>query len=199
VLTKRIPPGKGLAGGSSDAAAVLLGLNELWALGMSREETTETAASLGSDVPLFLAPSAARITGRGERVTPLEIHSFTAVLHVPAVSCSTQAVYRAYDRQPTPMGRQLDTGLLKAYPPSAWRGLLRNQLAPAAESLCAELAALWAGLAEALALPVCVTGSGSASFIPCDSDDEAISLVTSLPEDLRRRCVIVPSLPAKPR
>lgn len=67
-LRKRIPHGAGLGGGSSDAATALLGLNELFAAGLERDRLTSLAAKLGSDVPFFLAQSAAHCRGRGEIV-----------------------------------------------------------------------------------------------------------------------------------
>ena len=70
-LSKRIPVAAGLGGGSSDAAAVLVGLNRLWGLGLSREEMIPLAASLGSDVPFFLEGGTAMVSGRGERVRAL--------------------------------------------------------------------------------------------------------------------------------
>jgi len=70
-LLKRIPLGAGLGGGSSDAAAVLLALNELWQLGLSLSELAALASGLGSDVPFFLYKGTALIEGRGDRVTPL--------------------------------------------------------------------------------------------------------------------------------
>ncbi|MDP2675876.1 MAG: 4-(cytidine 5'-diphospho)-2-C-methyl-D-erythritol kinase, partial [Dehalococcoidia bacterium] len=70
-LTKRIPVAAGLGGGSSDAAATLRGLDELWGLGLGGEKLAEMAAGLGSDVPFFLAGGTALAEGRGERVTPL--------------------------------------------------------------------------------------------------------------------------------
>ena len=70
-LAKRIPVAAGLGGGSSDAAAVLVGLNRLWGLGLSRRELTPLAASLGSDVPFFLEGGTAMVSGRGERVRAL--------------------------------------------------------------------------------------------------------------------------------
>ncbi len=67
-LTKRIPSQAGLGGGSSDAAAALVAGNRLWALGLSADQLSTIAATLGSDVPFFLAPRAAVCTGRGEQV-----------------------------------------------------------------------------------------------------------------------------------
>lgn len=69
-LQKRVPHGAGLGGGSSDAATVLLGLNEFHRAGMSVDVLTELAAALGSDVPFFLRRGPAVCRGRGERVEP---------------------------------------------------------------------------------------------------------------------------------
>ncbi|MCS6802150.1 MAG: 4-(cytidine 5'-diphospho)-2-C-methyl-D-erythritol kinase [Chloroflexota bacterium] len=70
-LLKRIPVASGLGGGSSDAAAALLGLSRLWGLEYSREQLQPLAAQLGSDVPFFLWGGTALAEGRGERITPL--------------------------------------------------------------------------------------------------------------------------------
>jgi 4-diphosphocytidyl-2-C-methyl-D-erythritol kinase len=70
-LEKSIPAGMGLGGGSSDAAAVLRGLNRLWELHLPEDDLTRVAADVGSDVPFFLAGGAALVTGRGEHVEPL--------------------------------------------------------------------------------------------------------------------------------
>ncbi len=68
---KRIPVAAGLGGGSSDAAAALRGLNELWKLGRSDAQLAEAGAGIGSDVPFFVYGGTALAEGRGERVTPL--------------------------------------------------------------------------------------------------------------------------------
>ncbi|MFW6174502.1 MAG: 4-(cytidine 5'-diphospho)-2-C-methyl-D-erythritol kinase [Chloroflexota bacterium] len=70
-IVKRIPVAAGLAGGSSDAAAVLRGLNRLWGLEMSHGALEEVAASVGSDVPFFLTGGTALVQGRGEHVVAL--------------------------------------------------------------------------------------------------------------------------------
>lgn len=70
-LDKRIPAGMGLGGGSTDAAAVLRGLNRLWGLGFSDDRLCEVGATVGSDVPFFVVAGSALVTGRGERVEPL--------------------------------------------------------------------------------------------------------------------------------
>lgn len=71
-LEKRIPHGAGLAGGSSDAASTLKGLNDLFALGLTRDDLRELAAEIGSDIPFFLYDSVCDCRGRGEFVEPLE-------------------------------------------------------------------------------------------------------------------------------
>ncbi len=71
-LEKHIPSGAGLGGGSSDAAAVLRGLNILWELGLPLEKLAEIGAGLGSDVPFFIYGGTCLAEGRGERITPLD-------------------------------------------------------------------------------------------------------------------------------
>lgn len=72
-LAKRIPMGAGLGGGSSDAAATILGLNRLLNLGWSIEQMAETGQALGSDVPFFFYAPTAVVAGRGERVRPIRV------------------------------------------------------------------------------------------------------------------------------
>jgi 4-diphosphocytidyl-2-C-methyl-D-erythritol kinase len=79
-LTKTIPVGAGLGGGSSDAAAALRGLDRLWGLGLPPERLVELAAELGSDVPFFLRGGTALAEARGERITPLPDAPTAAIL-----------------------------------------------------------------------------------------------------------------------
>jgi 4-diphosphocytidyl-2-C-methyl-D-erythritol kinase len=93
-LKKKIPHGAGLGGGSSDAASVLLALNKLFDVKLSREALAEMAASIGSDVPFFIFQSAARCEGRGEMVTPVKLQrQFSILLLKPAFAVSTAWAY----------------------------------------------------------------------------------------------------------
>lgn len=96
-LHKRIPPGAGLGGASSDAASCLLGLNRLWNLNLDLPTLTEIGASLGSDVPFFLQGPVAVCTGRGDIVGPLPHRcSRTLLLILPNLESPTAQVYRNY-------------------------------------------------------------------------------------------------------
>ncbi len=99
-ITKRIPLGGGLGGGSTDAAAVLRGMNDLWTLGLSRERLCALGAELGSDVPLFLLDGTVRMTGRGETVERLPMDGappLWLVLANDGSHCPTPQVYGAWD------------------------------------------------------------------------------------------------------
>ncbi|GAB7387222.1 4-(cytidine 5'-diphospho)-2-C-methyl-D-erythritol kinase [Bacillaceae bacterium] len=94
-LEKAIPVAAGLAGGSSDAAAVIKGLNRLWRLGLSTAEMAEIGAMIGSDVPFCIYGGTALARGRGEIVTPLpKIPPCWVVLAKPPIGVSTAEVYR---------------------------------------------------------------------------------------------------------
>lgn len=95
VLTKRIPMGAGLGGGSSDAAATIVGLNRLLGLGWSAEEMADVGQALGSDVPFFFFAPSAVVMGRGEQVSPVTISgSRWAVLVNPGFSIETKWAYQ---------------------------------------------------------------------------------------------------------
>ncbi len=190
-LIKHIPPGAGLGGGSSDAAAVLEGLNQVWELSLSAGELAAPAAELGADVPLFLNGPCARITGRGEIVRPVGIGPFMAVLHLPPVVCSTAEVYAELDRDPPSESEQLTLKLLERQPPSRWRAALVNQLAPAAERVSGALAEAHGRFSRAVGVETHLTGSGSGSFVLCDDEREAGTVWSRLPADLRSDCLLV--------
>ena len=94
-IEKRIPSGGGLGGGSSDAATVLLALNQRWNLNWPRERLAELGLQLGADVPLFVLGRTAWGEGRGERLTPVALPSRWFLIVHPRVSVSTALVFQA--------------------------------------------------------------------------------------------------------
>jgi len=96
-LTKRIPLGAGLGGGSSDAATVLLALNRLWKLGWPNQTLQEIGAALGADVPFFVGGKSAFVEGIGERVTPISLPLWWYVVVTPAIHVSTPFVFQHPD------------------------------------------------------------------------------------------------------
>ncbi|MEM7407478.1 MAG: 4-(cytidine 5'-diphospho)-2-C-methyl-D-erythritol kinase [Pseudomonadota bacterium] len=92
-IVKRIPMGGGLGGGSSDAASVLLGLNELWGLDLSTRALARIGRELGADVPVFVHGQAAWAEGIGEELTPIEIEERELLLALPDALVETAAVF----------------------------------------------------------------------------------------------------------
>jgi 4-diphosphocytidyl-2-C-methyl-D-erythritol kinase len=92
-LHKRIPAGGGLGGGSSDAATTLLALNHLWELGLQRDELSRLGASLGADVPVFVAGHTAWAEGVGERLTPVEMPPDWYLVVTPDCHVSTAEIF----------------------------------------------------------------------------------------------------------
>ena len=100
-LQKNIPKQAGLGGGSSDAAAALMGLRKLWKLRVADEEIHAIGARLGSDVPFFLVGGTALGLGRGDEIYPLEqLPRHWVVLAIPPFGVATQDAYRWYDAAP---------------------------------------------------------------------------------------------------
>ena len=94
VVTKRIPAGAGLGGGSSNAATTLLGLNTLWELNLSLDELSDLGNALGSDVPFFIRGGVAHVQGTGNIVTPINaVLPWTIVVVTPNIHSSTAEAY----------------------------------------------------------------------------------------------------------
>jgi 4-diphosphocytidyl-2-C-methyl-D-erythritol kinase len=92
-LTKKIPMGAGLGGGSSDAATTLIALNELWGMQLSVEELAEIGLALGADVPVFVHGFAAFAEGVGEKLSPISLQEKWYLVLVPPVHVSTKQVF----------------------------------------------------------------------------------------------------------
>ncbi len=182
-LTKRIPTAAGLGGGSSDAAAVLVGLTSLVGSELSGERLHALALGIGADVPFFLSPSPALVSGIGDQIEPLAgIRPLDLVVVNPGISLSTAEVYRATDAlrgaltdvEPGSTMRAIsrlrgETGDLA----TALGDLLINDLEPAARRLCPPVARLMKRLREAGAIGVSMSGSGSTVFGVFESGDQA--------------------------
>ncbi|MEO8064739.1 MAG: 4-(cytidine 5'-diphospho)-2-C-methyl-D-erythritol kinase [Pseudomonadota bacterium] len=114
-IKKSIPMGGGLGGGSSNAATTLVALNQMWRTGLSLKEITAIGATLGADVPVFVAGRSAWAEGVGERLTPVTLGADAWYLVIfPGVSVPTAAVFQAAEltrnSPPTTMRGFLETG-----------------------------------------------------------------------------------------
>ena len=174
-LAKRIPAAAGLGGGSSDAGAVLRTLAAAFPDALGPGAVARLALRLGADVPFFLDPRPALVTGIGERVEPLPRWPALALLLVnPGVPLPTAEVYRAADvLRPalTPPGAPstlpaLLEGVGRVAPdrPGVLASMLENDLEPAAVRLCPPVARLRERLRKLGALAVGMSGSGPTVF-----------------------------------
>ncbi|WP_167477930.1 4-(cytidine 5'-diphospho)-2-C-methyl-D-erythritol kinase [Nocardia arthritidis] len=186
-IAKGIPVAGGMAGGSADAAATLVGLNELWDLGLSRDELSGIAAELGSDVPFALQGGTALGTGRGERLLPvLSRNTFHWVIALAKGGLSTPAVYAELDRlrengNPPRLGEpQRLMQALAAGDPKLLAPLLGNDLQAAALSLKPELRRTLRAGVGAGALAGLVSGSGPTCAFLCDSEAAAVAVAAEL-------------------
>lgn len=184
LLTKRIPIGSGLGGGSSNAAAMLRGLDTLFNLGLEPKTMNNIAASLGSDVPFFLGGGDAFVSGFGECCTPIESERFPAlVLVFPEASCPTGEIYDAFDEQDE-----------QDFEPQRLDGLctgadlegddLFNDLLIPAESIEPDLSEYRSLLKTLAERSVHLTGSGSTFFITADNAMHATALAEAIEERL---------------
>jgi 4-diphosphocytidyl-2-C-methyl-D-erythritol kinase len=192
-LTKRIPVGAGLGGGSADAAATLVALNDLWDADLDRTALMEVAADVGSDVPYFLIGGTALATGRGEKVSALDAPKpMSFVLGLSDEPLMTADVYDHFDELPPedgPSPAQM-IAALRGGDVAAIGSLVSNDLARAAVDLRPELAAKKAVLAGAGALGVCVSGSGPTVFAVATDATHAASIATAVAGDFDRVLVV---------
>jgi 4-diphosphocytidyl-2-C-methyl-D-erythritol kinase len=193
-LTKRIPTAAGLAGGSSDAAAALAGLNRLWHLGLSDPELAALGAELGSDVPFFFAAPAAWCAGRGEQVAPLTPGGrLWFVLACPAVGLSTAEAYRNVRVPEQPEAGAEIRAAVAAGDVDAVGRRLHNRLQGPAERLCPEVGRLRERLAGLGPAGVLMSGSGTSVFALCRDHEEAVRLARGLANGARWRVFLVRS------
>ena len=162
-LHKEIPAGAGLGGGSSDAGAVLRMMAALCRID-NRQRLAKAAAGLGADVPFFLDPRAARVTGIGEKIAPLDsMPVLHLVVAAPPIEVSTAEVFAAL----TPddwSGAAPDADISAITAGRFEASALVNDLEPVAIRLCPKISQLKAILQELGASAAAMTGSGGAVF-----------------------------------
>jgi 4-diphosphocytidyl-2-C-methyl-D-erythritol kinase len=166
-IHKEIPMEAGLAGGSSDAAAALKGLNELWSLKLSLEELMEIGGAIGADIPFCLIGGTALATGKGEKLKVLESASpLWIVLAKPTIGVSTAIVYQNFnlakvDEHPNTQA------MVSALKENNFQGItanLGNVLETVTLELYPELKSIKAQLKELGAQGVLMSGSGPTIF-----------------------------------
>ena len=170
-LDKRIPMGGGLGGGSSDAATVLVALNELWETGLDVDELAELGLHLGADVPVFVRGRSAWAEGVGDRLTPIDLPRRDFVVLDPHETVPTAALFQAAE-------------LTRNSPPTTISGYLSgietgNVFAPVVRARYANVAAAldWLGrFGEAR-----LSGSGGCVFVAAESRAEAEAIVAACP------------------
>jgi len=186
-IRKRVPPGMGLGGGSSDAAAILVALNQCFELRINPDRLMTIAATLGSDVPFLVSAlmrgePAAVITGIGERCDPMPLKSDVAlVLVMPALACSSGEVYRAFDRlHPDAREPAIERVRTLARAGVVEGERLFNDLAPPAIEVEPRLGETIEQIRPIAGRPVQVTGSGAGLFIVCQSPRQGDELAWAI-------------------
>ena len=179
-VDKTIPVGSGLGGGSSNAAAVLLLLNQLWAVHWRRRRLMNIARQLGSDVSFFIVGRAARVSGVGERLRAVQLPPQHYLLLFPKVVACTAAVYAEYARRAVKPESLFDN---------------TNHLAAAALSLYPPIAVGARQLRRA-AGQACLSGSGACVYAAFGDAAAARQAQKKLPATCRS--AVVASLPKHP-
>jgi 4-diphosphocytidyl-2-C-methyl-D-erythritol kinase len=161
-VQKNVPPGKGLGGGSSNAAATLIALNRLWETGLQRHELVTLGKQIGADVPFFFEGGLCLGVGRGDEIHPLEdMAQNHCLLALPELVSLTSLVYGRYRSSLTSKGK--DSKIIRFLETRDF-GLLANDLEETVFALYPQIEAIkdhFQNLSSELSL---VSGTGSAVF-----------------------------------
>ena len=159
-LTKRIPVGAGMGGGSSDAAGTLVGLNRAFELGLSDTDLAAIALTIGADVPFFINPRPAWVSGIGEVLTPIDFPKVAFDVVFPGAFVSTRSVFS--HRALVPSGHVASIDAFEAaVADGSWPRFGQNDLEPVAKLLNSAVRDMLERFPE-----LRLTGSGSAAFVP---------------------------------
>lgn len=173
-LTKRLPIGGGLGGGSSDAATTLLALNTLWRLDWSLDRLAGLGLQLGADVPVFIRGTAAWAEGVGEELTPMDLPERLYVVIVPNTSVLTREVFTELDL--TGFRRPITIR-------DFYAGQGQNDLAPVVRRRYPEVDQAWAWLAQFG--EVRMTGSGACVFVEVPDRTVGQQVLAACPKQWR--------------
>jgi len=186
-LNKEIPVAGGMAGGSADAAGVIVGLDSVFELGLSRDEMEIVGSKIGSDVPFSICGGVAIGTGRGDQITPaLSKGSYNWVLALSGQGLSTPSVYQECDRLreglsiSAPLVSEPLMQALRAGDAKALGKALTNELQPAACSLRPALRLVLDVGIDYGALGGIVSGSGPTVAFLVSDDEHAMDLTVAL-------------------
>jgi len=180
-IDKRVPTGAGCGGGSSDAAAVLVGVSRACGVDLSPRQLVAMGLELGSDVGFAVhaltGEPSVLVTGAGDVFEPVPLHEPLAVtLVLPELSCPTGPVYWAFDQLRPNAGPANEAGVRRVVS-TLLNGSDRcgpfNDLEAAAVAVTPELVGVLHALRDTLRLPAHVTGSGAACFCIADSTQQA--------------------------
>jgi len=175
-MVKRIPQGGGLGGGSSDAATVLIALNHLWKLGLTREKLAEFGLQLGADVPVFVMGRAAWAEGVGERLSPIDLAEPWYVVLNPQINVSTAQVFSNKHLTAAPQMKKI-----RALEEGVDASFGENQLEPLVCAAYTEVNELLEWLSQ-FGKPR-MSGSGGSVFMPVNDQNEGEKILNQKPEN----------------
>ena len=196
-MKKRVPVGAGMAGGSTDAAAVLRAMNRITGAGLSVEKLREIGLSIGSDVPYCVAGGAMLARGRGELLTPLtELPAWPIVICKPAFSVSTGELFARVDARRTHTRPDTD-GMCRAMAEGDLAGVSRRMFNVFEDVLprnCREVLSVRSQLLDLGATGTVMTGTGSAVFGLFAENDAAEAAQKALSASYRE-CFLTHPIP----
>ena len=183
-LKKNIPIGAGLGGGSSDAAAVLCGLNRFWELRLSNNQLRSLAAQIGADVPFFIDGGTAYATGRGEILDSFSLPlPFWIAVVTPLIRISTGWAYSQLVTKRDGKASGLQTMLVKQMSnPQKLSSIVQNDFEPLVFKTYPELSVVKEKLNEMGAFFSLMSGSGSSIYGFFENDKKALAALSAFPK-----------------
>jgi 4-diphosphocytidyl-2-C-methyl-D-erythritol kinase len=165
-LNKKIPIGGGLGGGSSDAAAVLKGLNTLWNLGLTEEKLMALGRKLGSDVPFFIHGGSAYARGVGDELKYFQMPKMNLIIYFPGYPISTRWAYEEHDKKVLTQRPEMDIIVGKKKPKTGME--ITNDFEPVIFAHHPDLLDVKSHLLASGAFVVSLSGSGSCLYVVVD-------------------------------